>query len=159
MSPGLCLPIVLATKKTVIVIKTIMKTRYPGDKIENEVTNSETLNLEIFFSQASCKVANFTLALDLMHECYVISFPHLFYFFIWRQTSFVVYFNISTSQKLRGNEIGILFLTFRRRENNEELKLSFTNKTHVCSLLITSDVLRLYVVTKKSQFLCAIFRF
>ena len=137
MSPGLCLPLVLATKKTVIVTKTIMKTRYPGDKIENEVTNSETLNLEIFFSQASCKVANFTLALDLMHECYVISFPHLFYFLIWRQTSFVVYFNISTSQKLRGNEIGILFLTFRRRENNEELKLSFTNKTHVCSLLVT----------------------
>ena len=63
-----------------------------------------------------------------------------------------------SSQKLRGNGIGIPFLTPRTRENNEKLKLSSTNKTHVYSLLVTFDVLRLYVVTKKSKFFCAIFR-
>ena len=52
----------------------------------------------------------------------------------------------------------MLFLTLRRGENNEKLKLSSTNKTHVYSLLVTFDVLRLYVVTEKSEFLCAIFR-
>ena len=62
------------------------------------------------------------------------------------------------SQKLRGNGIGIPFLTPRTRENNEKLKLSSTNKTHVYSLLVTFDVLRLYVVTKKSKFFGVIFR-
>ena len=57
-----------------------MKTRDPGDEIENEVTNSETLNSETFFSQASCKVASFPLVLDLMHECDVISFQVFFSF-------------------------------------------------------------------------------
>ena len=66
------------TKKTLIVIKTIVKTRDPGDEIENEVTNSETLNPETFFSQASCKYGSFSLVLGLMHECYVISFPDVF---------------------------------------------------------------------------------
>ena len=65
----------LATKKTLIVIKTILKIRDPGDEIENEVTNSE-----IFFS-ASCKVASFPLVLGLIHEFYVISFPDAFQFF------------------------------------------------------------------------------
>ena len=37
------------------------------------------------------------------------------------------------------------------------MKLSFTNKTHVYSLLVTFNVLRLYVVTKKSKFFCVIF--
>ena len=59
-----------------------MKARDPGDEIENEVTNSETLNSETFFSQASCKVASFPLVLDLMYECYVISFPDTFHFLI-----------------------------------------------------------------------------
>ena len=58
-------PTVLTTKKTLIVIKTIVKTRDPGDEIVNEATNSETLNSETFFSQASCKVASFPLVLDL----------------------------------------------------------------------------------------------
>ena len=62
------------------------------------------------------------------------------------------------SQKLRGNGIGVPFLTPRTRENNEKLKLSFTNKAQVYSLLVTFDVLRLYVVTETSNFLCAIFR-
>ena len=70
----------LTTWKTLIAIKTIVKTRSPRDEIENDVTNSETLNLEIFFSQATCKVASFSLILDLIHECYVISFPNVFYF-------------------------------------------------------------------------------
>ena len=51
-----------------------------------------------------------------------------------------------------------MFLTLRTRKNNEKLKLSSTNKTHVHSLLVTFDVLRLYAVTEKSKFLCAIFR-
>ena len=68
--------------KTLIAIKTIVKTRNPRNEIENDVTNSETLNLETFFSQATCKVASFSLILDLMHECYVISFPNVFYFLI-----------------------------------------------------------------------------
>ena len=48
------------------------------------------------------------------------------------------------SQKLKGNEIGIPFLTPRKRENNKKLKLSSTNKTHAYSLLVTCDVVRLY---------------
>ena len=63
----------LTTKKTLIIIKTILKTRDPGDEIENEVTSSE-----IFFSPTSCKVASFPLVLDLMYECSVISFPDVF---------------------------------------------------------------------------------
>ena len=62
------------------------------------------------------------------------------------------------SQKLRGDGIGIPFLTLGTRENNEKLKLSSTNKTHVYSLLVTFDMLRLYVVTDKNNFLCEIFR-
>ena len=73
---------VLTTKKTLTVIKTILKTRDPGDETENDVTNSETLNLETLFSQASCKVASSPLVLDLMQECYVISFPDVFHFLI-----------------------------------------------------------------------------
>ena len=125
---------------------------------ENEVTKSETLNSEIFFSQASCKVARFPLVLDLMHKCYLISFPDVFHFLICRSTCLVPYFHILTSQKLRGNGIGILISILRTRENNEKLKLSSTNKTHVYSLLVTFDVLRLYVITEKSKFFCAIFR-
>ena len=50
------------------------------------------------------------------------------------------------------------FLTLRTRKNNEKLKLSSTNKTHVHFLLVIFDALRLYSVTEKSKFLCAIFR-
>ena len=67
----------LTKKKTLIVIK---KTRDPGNEIENEVSDSESLNLETFFSQAFCKVASFPLVSDLMHECDVISFPDVFDF-------------------------------------------------------------------------------
>ena len=42
MSPGPCLSDSVDHKEGLIVIKTIFKTRDPGDKIENEVTNSET---------------------------------------------------------------------------------------------------------------------
>ena len=59
-----------------------MKTRDSGDEIENEVTNSEILNSETFFSQASCSVASFPLLLDLMRGCYVISFQDVFHFLI-----------------------------------------------------------------------------
>ena len=96
------------------------------------------MNSEIFFSPASGKVASFPPVLDLMHECYVISFPAIFQFFIWRHSCFVVHFHI-TSQKLQGNGIGILFFTLRTRENNEKLKLSSTNKTRFF-LLVTFDV-------------------
>ena len=128
-----------------------------GYEIENEVTNSETLNSQNSFSQASCKIASFPLILDLIHECYVILFPDNFHFLIWKSTYFVTYFYISTSKKLRGNEIGILFLTLKTRENNEKLKLLSTNKTHVYSLLVIFDVLRLYVVTEKICFLGSLF--
>ena len=123
----LAFPIVLTTKKTLIVIKTTVKTRGPGyDEIENEVTNSETLDSETFFSQAFCKFGSFPLVLDLMHECNVISFPDVFHFLIWASSCFVAHFHISTSQKLWGNEI-----ENNERENNKKLKLSSTNKTHV----------------------------
>ena len=59
-----------------------MKTRDTGDEIENEVTISETLNSETFFSPALCKVASFPLVLNLMHKCYVVSFPDVFHFLI-----------------------------------------------------------------------------
>ena len=81
-----------------------------------------------------------------------------FYFLICRSTCFVAYFHILISQKLRGNVVGIPLLTLRTRENSKELKLSSKNKTHVYSLLVTFDVLRVYVITEKSEFLCAVFR-
>ena len=128
----------LTRKKNLIIIK-------------NEVTNSESLTSEIFFSQAFYKVASFTLVLDLMHECYIILFPDIFHFLICRSTYFVYYFHLSTSKKLNGNEIGIPSLTLRTREKkNEKVKRSPTNKTHLHFLLVIFDVLRLYVVTKKS---------
>ena len=143
----------LTPRKTFIVIKTIVKTRDSGDEIENEVTNSEILNSETFFSQASCSVASFPLLLDLMRGCYVISFQDVFHFLIWRSTCFFAYFHISTSQKLRGNEIGILFLNIRRHEKNEKLQLSSTNKTHFgnfwYSMIVCSN-------RKKSIFVCNI---
>ena len=52
--------IVFTTKKTLIVIKTIVRTRDPGHEIENEMTNLEFLNSETFFSQASHKCARFS---------------------------------------------------------------------------------------------------
>ena len=107
--------------------------RDAGYEIENEVTDSETLNLQTFFSQAFCKVASFPLALDLMHECCVISFPDVFHSLIWRSNCIVAYLHISTSQKLRGNKIGIQSLTLRTSENNGKLKLLFVNKTHFYS--------------------------
>ena len=146
---SLAFPKVLTTKKTLIVIKTIVKRRDRGYEIENKVTNSETLNSQTFFSQAFCKITGFPLVLDLIHECYVISFPEVYDFLIWRSTCFAAYFHISTSQKLRCNDIGIQFLTFKTRENNEKLKLLSTNKTHFYSLLVTFDVLRPYIVTEK----------
>ena len=116
------------------------------------------MNSETFFWQTSCKVASFPLVLDWMHECCVILHPDVFHFLKWRSTCLVAYFHISTSQKLRGNEIAILLLTLRWRENNKKLRPSCTNKTHVYSLLSTFYVLWLYVVTEKSPFLYAIFR-
>ena len=112
----------LTTKKTLIAIKTILKIRDSGDEIENEVTSSE-----IFFSPASCKVASFPLVLDLMYECYVISFPDVFQFFYMKTFLFCCALHIS-SQKHQGNGIGILFFTLRTRENNVKLKLRSTNK-------------------------------
>ena len=129
----------LSTKKPLIVIKTILKTREPWDEIENEVTNLETLNPETFFLPASCKVTSFPLVLHLMHECYGISYTDVFYFLIWRWSCFVVHFHIS-SHKLQGNGIVILFFTLRTRKNQENLKLPSTKKTHVYSLLVTFDV-------------------
>ena len=46
---SLAILIVLTTKETLIVVKTIVKTRDPGDEVENNVTNSETLNSETYF--------------------------------------------------------------------------------------------------------------
>ena len=147
---SLAFPKVLTTKKTLIVIKTIVKRSDRGYEIENKVTNSETLNSQTFFSQAFCKVASFFLVLDLMDECYVISFPDVFHLLIWRNACFVAYLHISSSQKPPGNELGTRFLTLRTRENNEKLKLLSTNKTHLYFLLVIFDALRPYVVTKKS---------
>ena len=46
-------------KKTLVVIKSIVKAKDPGDEVENEVINSEILNSKTFFSQAFRKFANF----------------------------------------------------------------------------------------------------
>ena len=81
-----------------------MKTRDPG--IENEVTNSETLNSETFFSQGFCKVPSFPLVLDLIHKCYVISFPDVFHFLI-RSSCFAMYFHISTTVFSLLNALGV----------------------------------------------------
>ena len=133
-------------------------TKYPdqrrGRKSWYKVTNSESLNSKtLVFSN----VASFSLVLDLMHEWYVISFVDVFHFLIWESACFVAYFHISVSQKLRDNKIGMPFLTLRPCEIDEKLKLWSTNKTHVYFLLVTFDVLKLYVVTDKSKCLCAIF--
>ena len=61
------------------------------------------------------------------------------------------------SQKLRVRGISIPLPNPRMRQNNEKLKLSSTNKTQVYSLLVTFDMLRLYAIQKKVNFLCAIF--
>ena len=61
--------------------------------------------------------------------------------------------------KTSGNNISKLFLTLRKHENNEKLKLPSTIKTCTHPLLVTFDVLRLHLVTEnKNQFRCAIFR-
>ena len=39
----------LTMKKTVVVIKTIVKARNPAEEVKTEVTDSETLNLQILF--------------------------------------------------------------------------------------------------------------
>ena len=76
MSPGsLTFPIVMTMKKTLVVIKSIVKVRDTGDEVENEVINSEILNSETFFSQAFRKFSSFLLVLDLMHELFSIGFP------------------------------------------------------------------------------------
>ena len=48
--------------------------------------------------------------------------------------------------KTSGNNISKLFLTVRRHENNEKLKLRSTIKTRTHPLLVTFDV---HVVTEK----------
>ena len=72
----------MTMKKTFVVIKIIIKVRDPGGEVENEVINSEILNLETFFSQAFRKFSSFFLVLDLMYEFYVTSFLLVFHFLI-----------------------------------------------------------------------------
>ena len=55
-------------KKTLVVIKSIVKARDHGDEVENEVINAEILNSETFFSQVFRKFSSILLVLDLMHE-------------------------------------------------------------------------------------------
>ena len=87
----------MTMKKTLVVIKSIVKARDPGDEVENEVINSEILNSETFFSQAFLKFSSFLLVLGLMHELYVTLFLEVFHFLIWRGTCFVAYFHISAA--------------------------------------------------------------
>ena len=72
----------MTMKKTLVVIKSIVKARDPGDEVENEVINSEILNSETFFSQAFLKFSSFLLVLGLMHELYVTLFLEVFHFLI-----------------------------------------------------------------------------
>ena len=106
---SLTFPIVMTMKKTLVVIKSIVKVRDTGDEVENEVINSEILNSETFFSQAFRKFSSFLLVLDLMHELCVISFLLVFHFLIWRGTCFVAYFHISTSRKPLGTILANCF--------------------------------------------------
>ena len=72
----------MTMKTTLVVIKSIVKVRDPGNEVENEVIDSEILNLETFFSQAFRKFTSFLLVLDLMHELHVTSFLSVFHFLI-----------------------------------------------------------------------------
>ena len=70
----------MTMKKTLVVIKSIVKARDPGDQVENEVINSEILNSETLFSQAFRKFSSFLLVLDLISRiiCNFVfrGFPH-----------------------------------------------------------------------------------
>ena len=57
----------MTMKKTLVVIKSIVKVKDPRNEVENEVINSEILNSEAFFSQAFPKFLNFLHVLYLMH--------------------------------------------------------------------------------------------
>ena len=105
-----------------------------------------------YFEYQRAKLFSGNKILNWMHKCCVTSFADVFHFLLCRSTCFVAYFHISASEKLRGNEIGILYLT--ECKNNDKLKLSSANKKHVYSLLLTFDVLRLHVVTKRSNIFC-----
>ena len=115
----------------------------------------QKLEFRNLFSPASCKVASFPMVLDLMHECYVISFTDVFHFLIWRRSCFVVHFHIS-SQKLQGKGLAYCFLPL------EPVKITrnwnFYPKTkHVFSLLVTFDG-DIWSNRKKTFLVCAIFR-
>ena len=79
---SLAFPTVMTMKKTLVVIKIIVKVRDPGNEVENEVISSEILNSETFFSQAFRKFSSFLLVFDLMHEVYVTTFLLVFHFLI-----------------------------------------------------------------------------
>ena len=79
---SLTFPIVMTMKKILVVIKSIVKARGPGDEVENKVINSEIYNSKTFFSQAFRKFSGFLLVLDLTHELYVTSFLEVFHFLI-----------------------------------------------------------------------------
>ena len=70
----------MTMKKTLVVIKSIVKARDPGDEVENEVINSEILNSETLFSQVFRKFSSFLLVLDLISRiiCNLVfrGFPH-----------------------------------------------------------------------------------
>ena len=91
-----------------------------------------------------------------MRDCYVISFTDVFHFLIWRSTYFVACFHISTIQKLRKTNIGILFLTLKKRENNEKMHI---DKESTRSFFIYNFWCAMNVCSyQKSRFLRAILR-
>ena len=114
VSRSLVFPIALTAKKTLVVIKTIVKARNPGDVVENEATNSETLNLKSFFRKLFVNFQSFLLAFDLIREYYVISFLVVFHVLIWISTSFLTtYFIISTSRKPLGTRLVYCFCSLK----------------------------------------------
>ena len=55
-------------KKTLVVIKSIVKVKDLGDEVENKVINSEILSSETLFLQAFRKFSSFLLVLDLISQ-------------------------------------------------------------------------------------------
>ena len=72
----------MTMKKILVVIKSIVKARHPGEGVENEGINSEILNSETFTSQAFRKFLSFLLVLNLIYDLYVTSLLEVFHFSI-----------------------------------------------------------------------------
>ena len=131
--------------------KNYCKARDPGDEVENEVNNTEIFVNFLLF----CKLSS-GLGFNARMLCNFVS--RSFPLFDMQKYWFCRVLPHVNQPKTSRKEISKLFLSLRSRRNNEKLKLLSRNKTHVHSILVTFDVLRLYVVTEKNLkiYVCSI---